>query len=63
MKRIAEIKEEKQEPKYKFELRAFDGSLNETKSEALRKFQEKYGFKAVKAKTPALSPRVLEIDV
>lgn len=37
------------------ELRAFDGSLNETKEQALSLFEEKYGFrpKATKPITPA----------
>ena len=50
-------KASEQKPKFKFEMRAFDGRMSETKQEALRKFQDLYGFKPLKAKTPGISPK------
>eukprot|EP00347_Sterkiella_histriomuscorum_P005596 403356003 len=41
---------------YKYEIRAFDGRLNETKDQAMRFFENRYGFKPLpeKSQTPGI---------
>ncbi len=40
-----QLEQDSKDLRYKLELRAFDGSLNETKDQAISHFEDKYGFK------------------